>query len=129
MNPTLTLTAPIPPSLNNAYTNGRGHGRRVLTKQGRDYKADIAQLLLTRAELLNGFELAIGRPERRIGLVLRLWFRTRQRRDISNCVKLIEDALAEELGFDDCAVDRLIVERVGFDAARPRCEVTVEVLQ
>lgn len=32
MNPTLTLTAPIPPSLNNAYTNGKGHGRRVLTK-------------------------------------------------------------------------------------------------
>lgn len=128
MNPTLTLTAPIPPSLNNAYTNGRGHGRRVLTKQGRDYKGTIAQLLLTRAEPLNGFELAIGRPERRVGLSFRLYFRTRQRRDISNCVKLIEDALAEQLGFDDCAVDRLIVERAGFDAEWPRCEVTVEVL-
>lgn len=128
MNPTLTLTAPIPPSVNNCYTNGRGHGRRVLTKEGRDYKATIAQLLLWKARPSNRFELAINRPERRIGLILRLWFRTRQRRDISNCVKLIEDALAEQLGFDDCAVDRLIVERAGFDADRPRCEVVVEVL-
>ena len=128
MNPTLTLIAPIPPSLNNAYTNGRGHGRRVLTKEGRDYKATVAQILLCKAQPSNGFELAISKPERRIGLALRLWFRTRQRRDISNCVKLLEDALAEQLGFDDCAVDRLIVERAGFDAARPRCEVTIEVV-
>lgn len=128
MNPTLTLIAPVPPSLNNAYTNGKGHGRRVLTKEGRDYKATVAQILLCKARPANGFELAIGRPDRRIGLALRLWFRTRQRRDISNCVKLIEDALAEQLGFDDCAVDRLIVERAGFDVERPRCEVTIEVL-
>lgn len=128
MIPTLTLTAPVPPSLNNAYTNGRGHGRRVLTAEGRKYKATIAQILLLKAQPANGFEMAIGAADRRVGLILRLWFRTRQRRDITNCVKLLEDALAEQLGFDDCAVDRVLVERAGYDPARPRCEVTVEVL-
>lgn len=39
-----------------------------------------------------------------------------------------EDALSEALGFDDCCVDRLLVERVGYDAAQPRCEVVIEVL-
>lgn len=125
---TLTLTVPIPPSLNNAYTNGRGHGRRVLTGEGRDYKDAVASILLYKAQPSNGFETAIGRPGARIGLTFRLWFPTRRRRDISNCVKLIEDALAETIGFDDCAVDRVLVERAGYDAAQPRCEVIVEVL-
>ena len=128
MTPTLTLIAPVPPSLNNAYTNGRGHGRRVLTKEGRDYKATIAQLLLCRAQPAGGFELAINQSKPRIGMHIKLWFATRQRRDISNCVKLLEDALSESLGFDDCAVDCMLVERAGYDAARPRCEVTIEVL-
>jgi Holliday junction resolvase RusA-like endonuclease len=119
VSPMLTLTAPIPPSLNNAYTNGRGHGRRVLTKEGRDYKEYVASSLLGTQPLPDGA---------RIGLAIQLWFPTKRRRDISNWVKLLEDALSEALGFDDCAVDRLLVERVGYDATRPRCEVTIEVL-
>lgn len=115
----IALTTPLPPSLNNCYTNGRGHGRRVLTQQGRTYKAEITKLLLGRQPLPAGA---------RVGLSLRLWFKTKQRRDISNCVKLLEDALAEALGFDDCNVDRLHVERAGYDAAQPRCEVVIEVL-
>jgi Holliday junction resolvase RusA-like endonuclease len=126
--PSLRLTVPVPPSLNNAYTNGKGHGRRVLSKEGRDYKATIAQLLLCRAHPVGGFELAINQPKPRIGMHIKLWFATRQRRDISNCVKLLEDALSEGLGFDDCAVDKLYVERAGYDAAQPRCEVVIEVL-
>ena len=125
----LTLIVPVPPSLNNAYTRGHGHGRRVLTAQGRDYKATVAELLLCRAQPSGGFELAIGREDARIGLALRLYFPNRQRRDISNCVKLLEDSLAETLGFDDCRVDRLLVERTGIDKTNPRCEVTIEVLR
>jgi Holliday junction resolvase RusA-like endonuclease len=128
MTPSLTLTVPVPPSLNNAYTNGRGHGRRVLTSEGRDFKDMVAQLLLCRAEPAHGFELAINQPKPRIALSVRLWFPTKRRRDITNCVKLLEDALAETLGFDDCAVDRVLVERAGYDAMRPRCEVVIEVL-
>lgn len=115
----ITFTTPLPPSLNNAYTNGRGHGRRVLTAEGRMYKSGVASLLLGQRPLPEGA---------RVGLTLRLWFKTRQRADISNRVKLLEDALSEALGFDDCRVDRLIVERAGYDAEWPRCEVVVEVL-
>jgi Holliday junction resolvase RusA-like endonuclease len=124
----LTLTVPVPPSLNNAYTNGRHHGRRVLTKEGRDYKDAVAAILLYKAKPASGFELLIGRSDARIGLTLRLYFPNRQRRDITNCIKLLEDALAETLGFDDCRVDRVLVERVGVDKISPRCEVVVEVL-
>lgn len=128
VRPTLTLVVPVPPSLNHAYTRGRGHGKRVLAKEGRVYKATVAQILLCRARPAGGFELAIGTPGRRIGLTLRLYFPNRRRRDISNCVKLLEDALGEALGFDDCTVDDLRVTRAGFDPVRPRCEVLVEVL-
>jgi Holliday junction resolvase RusA-like endonuclease len=115
----IALTTPLPPSLNNVYTNGRGHGRRVLTSEGRNYKAEVAKLLLGRQPLPSGA---------RIGLSLRFWFKNKQRTDISNRVKLLEDALSEALGFDDCCVDRLLVERVGYDKAQPRCDVVIEVL-
>lgn len=128
-SPSLTLIVPVPPSLNNAYTRGHGHGRRVLTAEGREYKATVAALLLYRARTSGGFELAIGRKDARIGLAIRLYFPNRQRRDISNCVKLLEDALAETLCFDDCRVDRLLIERAGIDKSNPRCEVTIEVLR
>lgn len=120
----IALTTPLPPSLNNCYTNGRGHGRRVLTAEGRKFKQEVAILLNTKP-LVWLKPLPEGA---RIGLSLRFWFKTRQRTDISNRVKLLEDALAEALGFDDCRVDRLFVERAGYDAAQPRCEVVVEVL-
>lgn len=125
----LEMIVPIPPSVNNCYTNGHGHGRRVLTAEGRGYKATVEALLLYKARTSGGFELAIGRKDARIGLTLRLYFPNRQRRDISNCIKLLEDALAECLCFDDCRVDRLLVERAGIDKADPRCEVTIEVLR
>ena len=47
----LTLTVPVPPSLNNAYTNGCGHGRRVLTSAGRGYKEHIADQVLKTSSL------------------------------------------------------------------------------
>lgn len=122
---TLTLTVPVPPSLNNAYTRGKGHGKRVLAKEGRTYKANIGKALAESAAAATFAQALLGK---RLALTLRLWFRDRQRRDISNCVKLAEDALAEALGFDDCAVDALLVVRAGFDKDRPRCEVVLEFM-
>ena len=117
----LSLTVPIPPSLNNAYTNGRGHGRRVLTSEGRSYKAYIADQVARLSPL--GWP-TVGR----LALTMRLYFPNGQRRDITNCIKLLEDALAEALCFDDCTVDRVLVERAGVDKLNPRCEVMLEVL-
>jgi Holliday junction resolvase RusA-like endonuclease len=107
-------------SLNNAYTNGKGHGRRVLTAEGRNYKAGVVDQVLKTSSL--------GWAEGRLSLTMRLYFPNRQRRDITNCIKLLEDALAEALKFDDCTVDRVFVERAGVDKVNPRCEVQLEVL-
>lgn len=116
----VTLTTPIPPSLNNAYADG-SNGRRVLSKKGGDFKNHVALLLME----------AGYRPVRQNALIrlsMRLWFATRRRRDITNCVKLLEDALSDALLFDDCNVVRACVERAGYDALNPRCEVVLEVL-
>lgn len=120
----LTLTAPLPPSLNNAYATVRG--RRVLVSEGRDYKAMIGQLLALSPEARQ-FAQALG--GQRLALTLRLWFEDRRRTDISNRIKLLEDALAKNLGFDDCAVDALLVVRAGYDKSNPRCEVVLEIIE
>lgn len=114
------VTLPVPPSLNNAYKNvKRG---RVLTKEAKDYKESAKQHI---EKLARQFRCPVGA---RFALSMKLYFSSNHRRDVSNCAKLPEDALSEVLGFDDCRVDRLLVERSGVDAANPRCEITLEVL-
>ena len=114
---------PIPPSLNNAYTTGRGHGRRVLTDEGRAFKAQAGRLI-AHAAAAQGFEVAPRAPLR-IGL--RFWF-ARNNRDGSNAVKLLEDAAAEVLGVDDRYVVAMTWEKA-LDAAAPRCDLTIELLE
>lgn len=114
----LTCTVPVPPSVNNAYATIRG--RRVLSKDGRSFK-DTAGWLVRAAAIEQGWS-----GGERFVLSLRLYFRTNQRRDISNTVKIVEDCLAETLGFDDCRVDKLLVIRAGIDRTNPRCEVKLE---
>lgn len=117
----ISITTPVPPSLNHAYPNSDA-GRRVLAEAGREFKNLVALLLLE----------AGHRPVRQKALVrlsMRLWFKDRRRRDITNCVKLLEDALSDALLFDDCNVVRACVERAGYDTLNPRCEVVLEVLE
>lgn len=120
----LELTAPLPPSLNNAYATIRG--RRVLVTAGRDYKTEVLCILMRLPEARTFMQAAKGA---RLALTLRMWFKNRQRTDISNRVKLLEDALSEALGFDDCNVDILLVERAGYDKERPRAEVVLEIIK
>jgi Holliday junction resolvase RusA-like endonuclease len=114
------LFVPIPPSVNNAYTQGRGHGRRVLTAEARAYKADV----ITQARTAYPH----WQPGEHLALTLRLYFKDKRRRDITNTIKLLEDALAEAFGFDDCRVDDIRITRAGIDAEAPRCWVVLENL-
>lgn len=118
-----SITLMIPPSLNNAYKNIK-RGGRVLTEQAKQYK-QRAKDAIEQAAIFHGFACP---DNARLSLTLTLHFRNHHRRDVSNCVKLPEDALAEVLGFDDSRVDRLLVERGEVDADNPRCEITLEVL-
>lgn len=116
----LTCTLPVPPSVNHLYATVNGH--RTLSARGRSYKAEAGWIVKDAAtqQAWEGGE--------RLGLTMVLWFKTRQRRDVSNTVKVVEDTLAEVLSFDDACVDVLHVERAGYDRDHPRCEVTLEVL-
>lgn len=120
----IALTLPVPPTTNLAYVHVAETGRRVLTKVGRQFKKAAKKTIQGEA-LVQRWGYSKGQ---RLALRLTLYFPTTQRRDISNCVKLVEDSLAEVLGFDDSAVDLLLVQRAGVDHIYPRCEVGLEVL-
>lgn len=119
----------IPPSVNRLYRNGTARkkggeglvGRRFLTEEGRSYK-DEAILRVKNAAAHANWEYQGGR----IALYVHLTFATAKARDISNCVKVMEDAIAEALGFDDSVVDLLVVYRAGVDPARPGAVVLIE---
>jgi Holliday junction resolvase RusA-like endonuclease len=58
-----------------------------------------------------------------------LVFRDRRRRDITNCIKIVEDAAAEALGFDDTVVDVCLVRRMGVDKHNPRARVSIQEIE
>lgn len=118
---TLTLTLPIPPGTNNLYATVHGH--RVLSSEGRAYKARASRLAIAEA-LVSRWRYPVGG---RLTVAVRLWFADRRRRDIDN-IKALIDSIAEGLRFDDCMIDRLEIERAGVDKERPRAEVTLTVL-
>jgi len=120
----LTVTdLPCPPSLNNVYTNGRGHGRRVLTAEGRAFK-QAAALIISAAAARQAFAVP---PRARLRMTLAFWF-ANPARDGSNAVKLLEDAAAEALGFDDRYVyEQAWVKQI--DKGAPRAALTLEVLE
>lgn len=120
---TLTFTTTMPPTTNHAYINVPGHGR-ILSSEARAFK-DAATWAAYKARKETGWDYAKGS---RLCLSLTLHFARAGKRDLSNRVKLIEDALAEALGFDDSVIDRLVIER-GAKAAAEFCVVSLEELQ
>jgi len=108
----LRIDLPTPPTVNHAYAVVRG--RKILSKAGRDYKADVAtRLLLARWRPLGG------------EVVWSLWWRRdRKSGDISNRIKLVEDAMKGIAWADDAQVVELHAYR--SDEGEPG--ITVEVL-
>lgn len=88
-----TVELPLPPSVNNSYYNVPGQGR-VLTKVARDYKRDVKERLL---------EARWRRVKLKAPLSLSLFFYLdpQSKRDLSNMVKLPEDAVAEFMAYND----------------------------
>jgi crossover junction endodeoxyribonuclease RusA len=125
---TLTLTVPVPPSLNNAYATFKG--RRLLSREGRAFKEEVGIEVLF--EQRRRIVANVGRWQYskgdRLSLTLELSFPNNRRHDLDNTVKLTSDALSAALGFDDCVVDVLHVERKENDKVSPRCVVTLKVL-
>lgn len=121
----LTIATDLPPTTNNAYRDFivEGRVRRALTGDGKAFKAATG-LRANAAASKAGWRYEQGQ---RLGLHLALVFPNNARADISNRIKLVEDAVAEALGFDDRVVDLLVVERCAN--GEPQCVVTLEVLR
>ena len=115
-----TFTVPgLPPSVNHAYkvfTTRDGPARMAKTSEALTYQVGAAQIV--RAAKPSGWEAA-----RRIYVVYRFWFDT-NRRDASNAIKLLEDAIAIALGVNDNTfLPCVAIKEV--DKTRPRVEVTI----
>lgn len=101
-------TIPMPPSVNKAYTVIRG--RKVLSTEGRRYKrqvrmafiADIPARAIYNLHLLFYFEKVFNSPDAQEPV---------REIDVSNRVKLAEDAISEALGVDDRYFFRLEIEK------------------
>lgn len=134
---------PLPPSINHQYTER--DGRWVLSREARHYKAHLQKAFKqlkaagklrwqpTDTPLLSLFEPEIPPPELLtqheffLRLRLEFFFKTPQRRDLDNGLKIVQDLVCNALGVDDRNVVAVeLVKRV--DAQNPRLEVTVSSL-
>jgi crossover junction endodeoxyribonuclease RusA len=110
----IELVLPLPPSVNHAYANRRGGGR-ILSREGRQYKRAAAML-------------AMGQGAQRIHGDVRIAgtiYLDNRLRDLSNCIKLLEDALKGICYADDRQVAHLDLRRA-YDRGNPRAEIVVE---
>ncbi len=112
----LILSAPLPPSLNNAYTTGRD-GKRHLSAQAREYKQEVRWIMLAEGARAKC-------PEPPFSFYVHLRLPDKRRRDASNAVKILEDAIFGQLGHDDSLVLDLHVFKY-IDRKNPG--VTVEI--
>lgn len=124
----INVTVDIPPSVNHLYfsrpyrgEDGRSHCRRILTKEGKHYKTEAGWMIKMAANHANW----TYREGERLSIGLTLTFKDNRRRDITNCIKIIEDAAAEVLGFDDTVVDAFFVRRAGYDKKNPHAILSI----
>lgn len=92
----LVISAPLPPSSNHIYANN-ARGGRVLTKEAREYKHEVEQVMMTQRAKKRC-------PEPPFVLSLHLRLPDARRADASNRCKVLEDAIFEQLGYDDSLV-------------------------
>ena len=111
----LRLRLPFPPSTNQLYATV--FKRRVLSAEGKKYKRYVSQrvpVLTPPLEVHESIEI-------RLKFHYPLLFRNGKRRklDISNRIKVLEDAIVDALGEDDSAVSTLVITRAdtGRDGA------------
>ena len=126
----LSILVDIPPTVNHLYYDvpyknrktGKYHCRRRLSDEGKNYKETVGWTIKGQAQE-DGWEYKSGD---RIHITLDLTFGDNRRRDITNCIKVIEDAVSEALAFDDRVVDEFFVRRVGIEKGNPYAWVSID---
>lgn len=126
---TLSLTLPMPPSINAQYTLAKGTKKRVLTKTARDFKkqaGNVIMLLQQQSKITPVEERAFA--NNLLGVYLTFYFETPMRRDLDGGLKIALDTIATHLGFDDRNVVELHLTKQ-IDPLNPRLEVEIETIE
>lgn len=122
----LTITLPVPPSINHQYATV--NGRRLLSSTGRAYKAQVGQQLwvvLAQSPCAPSFRDRLHSGP--LALSIRFFFATSLRRDLDGGLKIAQDAVCEGLGVND---NRIIETHLykHVDRITPRIEVSLSCL-
>jgi crossover junction endodeoxyribonuclease RusA len=120
-NHAVTLTLPVPPSVNHQYATV--NGRRLMSSAGRAYKAQVGQLVwLKLAQSTHRASLLAQLQSEWLALSIRFYFTTALRRDVDGGLKIAQDALCEGLGIND---NRIVETHLykHIDKDNPRIEV------
>jgi len=125
---TLSLTLPLPPSINAQYTLAKGTKRRILTKVAKDFKkqaGNVILLLQQQSKITPVEERAFA--NNLLGVYMTFYFETPMRRDLDGGLKIALDTIATSLGFDDRnVVDLHLTKQI--DPLHPRLEVEIETI-
>ncbi|HEX5646145.1 MAG TPA: RusA family crossover junction endodeoxyribonuclease [Nitrospira sp.] len=121
----LSLTLPIPPSINKHYATV--NGRRLLSSAGRVYKAQVGQQVWlalaqspARASLMERLQLE---P---LAFSIHFFFTTALRRDLDSGLKITQDAICEGLGLNDNRIVETHLYKT-VDRTNPRIEVSLSL--
>jgi crossover junction endodeoxyribonuclease RusA len=120
-NNAVTLTLPVPPSVNHQYATV--NGRRLISSAGRAYKAQVGQLVwLKLAQSTHRAALLTRLQSEWLALSIRFYFTSALRRDVDGGLKIAQDALCEGLGIND---NRIVETHLykHIDKSNPRIEV------
>ena len=120
----LSLTLPLPPSINRQYATV--NGRRVLSSTGRRYKETIAQLLMAAASSSGWHAFLQKVQEHFLTLTIHFFFPTLLRRDIDGGLKITQDAVCEAMGLNDNRVMEIHLYKT-VDRDNPRLECILEL--
>jgi crossover junction endodeoxyribonuclease RusA len=118
---TLTITLPVPPSINHQYATV--NGRRLLSSVGRAYKASVSeQVWLALAQSPYRQDLLRRLQSSPLSLSIRFFFTSTLRRDVDGGLKIAQDALCEGLAVND---NRIVETHLfkNLDKLHPRIEV------
>jgi Holliday junction resolvase RusA-like endonuclease len=116
----LTVIVPtLPPTINHAYKS-IGKGRKALTDEALAFRQEVSAEARTTARM-TGWRL----PDGPLEFHLFLTYGSNRRTDIDNRVKMAIDAIALAIGFDDARIDKIEIERVGYDKGKPLCEMVL----
>jgi crossover junction endodeoxyribonuclease RusA len=122
----LSLTLPVPPSINHQYATV--NGRRLLSAHGRSYKALVGQqvmIALSRIPCQQRPIEALRTGE--LALSIRFFFTSRLRRDVDGGLKIAQDALCQALGINDNRIVEIhLYKRV--DKSAPRMEICLSLV-